>query len=179
LVGIFYKTGERENGIQAINNLIESSLKRYSCLQGGEAMSNPKWSSIDLVATILQFELLDLVTKISIEVDAISEERTLTETALSAQLVVGQWESGHWQSHWGGGIRIEATVRKLSAALASEQWSKGHAPLAEKVLQEYCISLNRLRSQGEYVSEGVQQISALTSIEETRRGMQQADSIRR
>jgi hypothetical protein len=51
--------------------------------------------------------------------------------------------------------------------------------LAEKLLQEYCISLNRLRSQGEYVSEGAQQISALTSIEETRRGMQQADSIRR
>jgi hypothetical protein len=106
-------------------------------LQGDEAEPNLKLSPIDLVAMILQAETLNLVTAIDIEDDAITEQRFLTETALSAQMVVGHWESEHWESYWSDRVKIEATVRNLSAALASEKWSKGYAPLAKRLLQEY------------------------------------------
>jgi hypothetical protein len=169
----------RSDDIQVINKLIEPLLTQSSCLQGDEVMSNLKLPPIDLLAMVLQVETLNLVTKIDIEDIAIREERSLIETALSAQMVVGHWQSGHWESYWSDRVRIEAIVRNLSAALASEQWSKGHAPLAKRLLQEYNIILDRSRSQGEYIREGVQQINTVTSIEETRRGIQQSDSVRR
>jgi hypothetical protein len=93
-------------------------------------------------------------------------------------MVVGHWQSGHWESYWSDRVRVETTVHNLSAALASKQWLKGHAPLAKRLLQEYNIILDRSRSQGEYIREGVQQINTVTSIEETRRGIQQSDSVR-
>jgi hypothetical protein len=147
-------------------------------LAGDEAVSNPKLPPIDLVAMILQVETLNLATEIDIEGDAVREERSLTETTLSAQMVVGHWQSGHWESYWSDRVRVETTVHNLSAALASKQWPKGHAPLAKRLLQEYNIILDRSRSQGEYIREGVQQINTVTSIEETRRGIQQSDSVR-
>jgi hypothetical protein len=83
------------------------------------------------LAMILQVETLNLATEIDIEGDAVREERSLTETTLSAQMVVGHWQSGHWESYWSDRARVETTVHNLSAALASKQWLKGHAPLAK------------------------------------------------
>ena len=169
----------RKREVPAIYKLSEPLLTKSLSLQGDQAAANPVLSPIDLVAMILRIELLDLVTEIDIEDDAIREERSLIETTISAKLVVGHWKSGHWESYWSNRVMIEANVRNLSAALASEEWSKGHAPLAKKLLQEYVMILHRTQSQGEYIREGVQQINALTSIEETRRGMQHSDSLRR
>ena len=127
----------------------------------------------------LEVETTDLAKAIDIEDDAIRERRSLKPTALSKQLAVGHWQPEHWESYWSERVTIEATVRSLTAALASEQWSRGHAPLAERLLQEFGIILNRSRSQGEYIREGVQQIHLKASIEETRKGIQQSDSVRR
>ncbi|KAK3176889.1 hypothetical protein OEA41_008215 [Lepraria neglecta] len=169
----------RSEDIQVIKKLREPLLTKSSCLQSDEAVSNLNLSPIDLVAMILEVETLNLVTAIDIEDDAIRGERSLTRTALNARLVVGHWQSGHWESYWSDRVMIEATVRDLSAALASKQWSKGYAPLAKRLLQEYYTILDRSRSQGEYIREGVQQIHTKASIEETRKGIQQSDSVRR
>lgn len=154
-------------------------MTNSSCFQDDEAESNLKLSPIDLLALALQAESLNPVTAVDIENDGVVENRLVTETVLSAQMVVGNWKSGCWECYWRDRIKVEATVRNLSAALASERWSKGHAPLAKRLLQEYHILLDRLHSQGEYIREGVQQINALSSMEETRRGVQQSDSVRR
>lgn len=134
---------------------------------------------IDLVAMVLEVETTDLATAIDIEDDAIREKRSLKPTSLSKRLLVGHWQPEHWESYWSERIMIEATVRSLSAALASEKWSKDYAPLAKRLLQEYWTILDRSRSQGEYIREGVQQIHLKASIEETRKGIQQSDSVRR
>ncbi len=128
---------------------------------------------------VLEVETLNLVTAIDIEDDAIREERSLKDTALSKRLVVGHWQPEHRESYWSERVTIESTVRNLRAALASKQWSKGHAPLAKRLLQEFYTVLDRSRSQGEYIREGVQQINTKASIEETRKGIQQSDSVRR
>lgn len=165
--------------IKVIEKLAKPLLTKSSCLQSDEAMSNLTLPPIDLVAMILEVETLNLVTAIDIEDGAIREERSLKETALSKLLVVGHWQPEHWEAYWSDRVMIEATVRNLSAALASKQWSKGHAPLAKRLLQEFYTVLDRLRTQGEYVREGVQQIHTKASIEETRKGIQQSDSVRR
>jgi hypothetical protein len=69
-------------------------------LASDEAVSNPKLPPIDLVAMISQVETLNLAIEIDIEGDAVREERPLTETTLSAQMVVGHWQLGHWESYW-------------------------------------------------------------------------------
>ncbi len=117
-----------------IEKLAEPLLTKPSCLQSDEAMSNLNLPPIDLVAVTLEVETLNLVTAIHIEDGAICEERSLKETALSKQLVVGHWQPEQWEPHWSDRITIEATVRSLCAALASKQWSKGHAPLAKRLL---------------------------------------------
>jgi hypothetical protein len=143
------------------------------CLHGGEAVSSPKVSPIDLVTKFTQLSLVELITHLD-NVDSF-EIFSLPKTSLTVQ----NWQLDHWQLNWSLRVQTEGTVRKLSAALSSEQWSKGHAPLANKSLQEYVIVLDRLRSYGEYIGEGVQQVNASMSVEETRRAMQQSDSIRR
>ena len=149
-----------------------------SCLRRDEAIPNPKISPIDLVAMVLEVETTDLATAIDIEDVAIREKRSLKPTSLSKRSVGEQWQPEHWESYWSERVMIEAKVRSLGAALASEQWSKGHAPLTKRLLQEYYTMLNRSRSQGEYIREDVQQIHLKASIEETKKGIQQSDSIR-
>ena len=131
------------------------------------------------MATILEVETLNLVTAIDIEDDAIREGRSLKETALGKLLVVGHFRPEKWESYWSDRVRMEGTVRSLSAALASKQWSKGGARLANRLLEELRTILDRSRLQGEYVKEGVQQIHSMASIEETKKGIQQSDSVRR
>ena len=164
--------------IAPIEKLAEPLLTKSSCLQD-EAISNLNLSPIDLVAMILEVETLNLVTAIDIEDDAIREKRSLTKTALSKQMSAGHWQPEHWESYWSERVMIEATVRNLRTALASKQWSNGHAPMATRLLQEFYAVLDRSRSQGEYIREGVQQIHTMASIEETRKGIQQSDSVRR
>lgn len=177
LVVILYEFRSDDTGV--IEKLVNPLLTNSSCLQSEEAMSNLKLPPIDLVAMILEVETLNLVTAIDIEDDAIREERSLKETALSKLMVVGHWRPEDWESYWSGRVRIEGTVRGLSAALPSKQWSKGGAPLANRLLEELRTVLDRSRIQGEYVREGVQQIHTMASIEETRKGIQQSDSVRR
>ena len=156
--------------MEVVKNLRETLLMQSSCLHGDGAVSNLIFPPIDLLALVIQFEPLDLVTNMDNEDDAIRAAQSLTEAAFSM---------GHWETYWSHRVAIEATVRNIRAALASEQWSKGHAPLAKRLLQEYNIILDRSRSQGDYIREGAQHINTLTSIEETRRGIQQSDSVRR
>ena len=105
---------------------------------------------------VLEAETNDLATAIDIEDDAICENGSLKSTVLSKRSVGGQRQPEPWESYWSVRVMIEAAVRSLSAALASEQWSKGHAPLANMLLQEYNIILDRSRSQGEYIRERIQ-----------------------
>lgn len=97
----------RSRDIQVINKLREPLLTKSSCLQGDEAVSNLKLPPVDLVAMILQVETLNLVTEIDIEGDAIREERSLTETTLSAQMVVepGSRDTGSLTEVIGSGLR--------------------------------------------------------------------------
>lgn len=163
---ILYERADDE--IREINAFVEPP-----CLHSGEAYSSPKISPIDSVTMFMQLSLVELITHLdnSDSAEIFSQPKTT--------FTVQDWQSAHWQFNWSLRVQIEGTVRKLSAALSSEQWSKGHAPLANRSLQEYVIALDRLRSYGEYCVEGVQQVNALMSIEETRRAMQQSDSIRR
>ena len=177
LVVILYEFRSSDTGF--LEKLANPLLTNSSCLQSEEAMSNLKLSPIDLVAIILEVETLNLATAIDIEDDAIREKRSLKETAISKQMVVGHWGPEEWESYWSGRVRIEGTVRSLSAALASKRWSKGGAPLANRLLEELRTILDRSRFQGEYVREGVQQINTMASIEETRKGILQSDSVRR
>lgn len=177
LVVILYEFRSNDTGV--VGKLANPLLTNSSCLQSEEAISNLTLPPIDLVAMILEVETLNLVTAIDIEDDRIREERSLKKTPLSELMVVGHWGPEEWESYWSGRVRIEGTVRSLSAALASKQWSKGGAPLANRLLGELRTILDRSRSQGEYVREGVQQIHTMTSIEETTKGRQQADSVRR
>ena len=150
-------------------------MTKTSCLQD-EAISDLKIPPIDLVAMMLEVETIDLVTATDIQDCAIRRRPWVKETALSKQTMVEHWQPDHWESHWSERIKIEATVRNLSAALASKQWSDGHAPLAKRLLQEFYAVLDRSRSQGEYIREDVQQVHTKASIEETRK---QSDSLRR
>ena len=152
-----------------MKNFGESLLIRFSCLQGDEAVSALKLSPIDLVAIVLEVETPTLFAEIDQHDVIISGSYDLKEHYLSRQ----------WKSYWNKRIRTEATVRSLRAALASEKWSKAPATQARNLLQEYHMILDRLLTQGEYIREGVQQIQARTSIEETRKGIQQSDSVRR
>lgn len=143
-------------------------------LQGDRAVSGLRLPPVDLVALFLQVETLKLVRWVHVVDEYIIREGSLQQLASEEQTGAGSWEAC-----WRVRVEIETTVRNLTAALASEQWSKGGAPLAKRLLQEYNILLDQSRSQGEYVKEHLQHINTVTSIEETRRGIQQSDSVRR
>lgn len=162
-----------------MNKFVGPLINQSLHLPGDMASSTTTSPPIDLVAMILQVETLEMVTKIDMEDDHIIEETSLTPTPANNPLGDGHWKPGHWESYWSDRVRIEATVRVLNAALASKQWTKGRPSLAELLVDEHLIILNRLQSQGDYIREGVQQINAVTSIQETRRGMKQSDSVRR
>ena len=169
----------RSEDIGVVEKLAEPLLTKPSCLQSDETMSNLRSLPINLVTMILEVETLNLVTAIDIEDDNIREEHPLEETAISKQMEVGHWEPEHWESYWSDQVMVEAIVRNLSAALASKQWSKGHAPLTKRLLEMFHIVPDRSRSQGKYIREGVKQIHNKASIEETRKGIQQSDSVTR
>ena len=160
---------------RVIDELGDTLWVNSPCLRGAEAVSNPRPCPIDIVAIIVQFALVDAITKL----DKLDDITGILLSDIREQRAAQIWKSSEWQGIWRRRIRIETTIRKLSIALSSEQWSKGHAPLATELLQEYVIVLHRLRFYGEVIGESVQQSNALTSIEETRRGMQQSDSVRR
>jgi hypothetical protein len=150
---------------------------KWPRLQGDDALSNPRFSPIDIVAMAIQFVLFGAITNLdNLDVFLTS---CLSESIISKKVVAPIWKWGQWQEIWILRIQVESTIRKLRAALASEQWSKGHAPIVMDLLQEYTISLDHLRSFGGFFEEDIQQVNGMTSVEETRRGMQQADSIRR
>ncbi len=75
--------------------------------------------------------------------------------------------------------RLEAIIQNLSNGLSTAEWSQGPSTRAEHLLQEYIILLQSNKSLSQYTKDIIQQRSSLQSIEETKKGLQQTDSVRR
>ena len=74
---------------------------------------------------------------------------------------------------------LEAIIQNLSNSLSTAEWSQGPSTRAEHLLQEYIILLQSNKSLSQHTKDIIQQKSSLQSIEETKKGLQQADSVRR
>ena len=74
---------------------------------------------------------------------------------------------------------LESIIRNLSNGLSTTEWSQGPSTRAEHLLQEYIILLQSNKSLSQHMKDIIQQKSSLQSIEETKKGLQQADSVRR
>ena len=140
-------------------------------MYSAQSRSNPKLVPLDLVALALWIEIEILITSLD-EVETQVAQNSAEDVFSYRSLEKAEFFGFHR-------VQTEAIVRSLDAALKSKDWSKGHAPLAERLFQEYKIILSRLKPLSEYRRDIIQQINAKTSIEETKRGIEQSDSVRR
>ena len=75
---------------------------------------------------------------------------------------------------------LDGISRSLSKALQTPEWSEGLSKKRTTRLHQEYMALTELnRSVGEQIRDTVQQMSSLQSILETKRGLQQADSVKR
>lgn len=74
---------------------------------------------------------------------------------------------------------LKYIVQNLSNSLCTAEWSQGSSTRTEQLLQEYIILSKSTKSLGQDVKDLIQQESGFLSIQETKKGLQQADSVRR
>ncbi|KAL9600512.1 MAG: hypothetical protein Q9219_003163 [cf. Caloplaca sp. 3 TL-2023] len=76
-------------------------------------------------------------------------------------------------------LLLEGILQTLSAALASSKWSTGSTSRTQKFHEEYSILLRLSNSRSQHLRDSVQQASNLLAMKETRKGLEQADAVRR
>lgn len=74
---------------------------------------------------------------------------------------------------------LQGIIQNLSNGLSTAEWTQGGSTRTERLRQEYIILLQQTRSLVQHMKDTIQQKSSLQSIEETKKSLQQADSVRR
>ena len=85
-----------------------------------------------------------------------------------------------WRRSQTRSLMLDGITDSLYKALKTPQWSQGLSKKRiSRLYKEYMALTELNKSMGEHIRDSVQQLSALQSILETKKGLQQADSVKR
>ncbi|KAL9065681.1 MAG: hypothetical protein Q9161_008067 [Pseudevernia consocians] len=156
---------------------LTSRSEQFDALKGTEvsedfvdALKRPITTTlapIEYTAPLLQAAAIEFATGLDLWTEEILQETsglenlpTILEMQTSSQM-------------------LECIIQNLSNSLSTAEWSQGSSTRTEQLLQEYIILLKSTISLGQHVKDLIQQEGSLQSIKETKKGLQQADSVRR
>jgi len=125
---------------------------------------------IEYVAPLLQSAASTFAESLGSASDRLSSDRSLSAESLST----------YWKRTKRYTLMLENVVQNLSNGLSATEWCDGPPPnRSTRLHQEYTALLRTTRSLGEDMKDTIQYVSSMQTIQETQRGLQQADSVRR
>lgn len=147
-------------------------LRALSQLQISKQPLTKKISPIEYMAPLLHAAAIEFATFLDGTREHVLPIQRAREEADS---LAASWKGLQIKS-----LMLDGITHSLDKALQNPQWSQGLSKKRISRLHKEYIALTELhKSMGEQIRDGVQQLSALQSILETKKGLQQADSVKR
>lgn len=144
-------------------------LRTLSQLQISKQPLTKKISPIEYMAPLLHDAAIEFATILDRTRELVLPAREEAET------LAGLWKDSQIRS-----LMLDGITHSLYKALETPQWSQGLSKDRISKLHEEYMALTELnKSVSEHIRDSVQQLSALQSILETKKGLQQADSVKR
>lgn len=146
--------------------------RALSRLQISERPLTEKIAPIEYMAPLLHAAAIEFATRLDRKREHVLPSQQQRE---EAEKLAESWRELQTRSQM-----LDGVSRSLSKALRTPEWSQGLSKKRiSRLHQEYMALIELNRSVGEQIRDTVQQMSSLQSILETKRGLQQADSVKR
>lgn len=142
-----------------------------------EEVSQPRWSACPVQESRPPIEYLAPFFRewaVAHATYVATQDEPLWEKESSSDNLYLSWRDSRLRSK-----ALESVMKSLSTSNGAQQRSQGPSPALEALLLDYTVLLQTSREQGHDILALTQQKSAIEAIEESRRGVLSADSVRR
>ena len=150
----------------------EAFVRALSQLRTSEQTFANTIGPIDYMAPLLEAAAMQFATDLDREREHLINRQGVSENAESF--------ARSWKDLKKSSYMLDGISRSLSNAIQTPEWFQGRSKgRVVRLHREYLALIQLNRSINEHIRDSLQQMSSLQSIVETKKGLQQADSVKR